>query len=178
MNKLVMFSGLPGVGKTTISKLFCEMNNGSTIDLDDFKRTDVDPRRVKEDIDPPDVRWGYYQKALDHAQTLFLGGAHLVVMDEVFHLAALRKKIDEFCRERGIHVVWIEIRCPYSVVRARLNRYERVGHLLSCEEALLMYRMFSDIFEPFEDKRGSRILVQNVGFASIEQAVKFIQGKM
>jgi len=178
MNKLVLFSGLPGVGKTTISKVFCQKNNGQAIDLDDFKKTDVDPKLVKEEIDPPDVRWNYYQKALDHARMLFLGGAHLVVMDEVFHLASLRKKIDEFCAERGIHVVWVEIRCPYSVVGDRLHMHEREGHLLSRQETLLMYRLFDAIFEPFEDRRGSRILVQNIGFASVDHVVRFIQAKM
>lgn len=178
MNKLVLFSGLPGVGKTTISEAFCKKNNGQVIDLDDFKKTEVDPKLVKEEIDPPDVRLRYYQKALQHAQSLFLGGARLVVMDEVFHLAALREKVECFCGERGINVVWVEVRCPYSVVVARLNRCDRDAHLLSRDEALLMYRMFSEIFEPFEDKRGSHILVQNVGFASIDHIVRFIQARM
>jgi predicted kinase len=178
MNKLVLFSGLPGVGKTTISKVFCQKNNGQVIDLDDFKKNDVDPQLVKEEIDPPDVRWGYYQKALDHAQSLFHEGAHLVVMDEVFHLAPLREKIERFCMERNIQVVWIEVRCPYSVVVDRLNKHNREGHLLSRDEALLMHRLFSKIFDPFEDKPGSHILVRNADFASVDHAVRFIQAKM
>lgn len=178
MSTLVLFSGLPGVGKTTISQAFCKKNNGHTIDLDDFKKTDVDPKLVKDFIDPPDVRWGYYQKALHRAHSLFLGGAHLVVMDEVFHLADLRKRIDTFCAERNIRAMWIEVRCPYLVVRDRLNMHEREGHILSPLETMTMYRMFHKIFEPFEDVQGSHILVQNVGFASVDHVVRFIQAKM
>lgn len=178
MKKLVLFSGLPGVGKTTISRAFCQENNGQVIDIDDFKKTTVNPSLVKSEIDPPEIRWEYYEKALQHAHSLFLEGHQLVVMDEVFHLSSLRKRIEEFSLQRNIEVVWIEIKCPYSVVVDRLSRHERTGHLLSREEALLMYRMFNEIFEPFENKRGSRILVRNTGFVSMDQIVRFIQAKM
>ncbi len=173
MQRLILFCGLPGSGKTTISRELCKVTEARLIDLDDFKKADVDPTTVTSQIDPPEVRWGYYQKGISEALRMFLSGVQTIVVDEVFHLAELRQRIESFCHKHGISLVWIEVRCPYSVVKHRLLSKPRVGHILSSAEALAMYQMFALIFETFE--QGSKhIVIQNIDPDAVDEAVSRI----
>jgi predicted kinase len=155
---LVFVSGLPGAGKTTISKKIAKEKGAQILDLDEFKRTDVDPTLVKTQIDPPEVRWGYYKRALEYAFSL----EGTVILDEVFHLESLRTKIENLCDERQVPVQWIEVQCPYEVVEKRLRSAARVGHILSTDEALKMYRLFQEIFEKFPEGKKNYTLVNNL----------------
>jgi predicted kinase len=176
--QLILFCGLPGSGKTTISRKLCEVIEAKLIDLDDFKKTDVDPTLVKSQIDPPEVRWGYYQKGLCEAVRLFASGVQNIVVDEVFHLAELRQRIEDFCHQQNILISWIEIRCPYDIVAQRLLSKPRAGHILSSEEALAMYRLFSDIFEPFIANSHRHIVIDNVNPDEVNGAITHILQKM
>lgn len=176
--QLVLFCGLPGSGKTTISRLLCEATEARLIDLDEFKKTEVDPTLVRSQIDPPEVRWGYYQKGLCEALRLFASGVRNVVIDEVFHLAELRQRIEDFCNEHGISLLWVEVQCPYQVVEERLSAKPRVGHILSTEEALKMYRLFEGTFEPFVPDSRKHALINNEGADGFDTAIAFILQKM
>lgn len=148
MKKLYLFAGLPGVGKSTISKRVSKKTGAKIVDIDDFKKIDVDPALVNNQIDPPELRWIYYQKALKHAFNLFDQGISTVIMDEVFHLNSLRMQLESLCT--GIcQVFWVEVRCPYNTVKKRLQSTTREGHILSTEEALKMHILFKEIFEKF-----------------------------
>lgn len=160
-NLLLLFAGLPGVGKSTISRGVGKKTGATIVDLDDFKKTDVDPVLVKQEIDPPDLRWLYYKKALKHVFDLFDQGLDMVIMDEVFHLHSLRTQLESRCADRQIQTIWIEVQCPYEVVKQRLQATARGDHILTSEEALTMYLRFREIFEPFPVYRKNRITVNN-----------------
>ncbi len=158
--KLLLFTGLPGVGKSTISKLVSKKTGAKIIDIDDFKKKDVDPILVKTQIDPPETRWNYYQKALEHAFGVFSKGVPIVAMDEVFHLNSLRARLEALCVKK-CQVLWIEVRCSYGIIEKRLQSKKREGHILSTEETLKMHLVFSEIFEKFSEKRQNHIIVNN-----------------
>lgn len=129
MKKIILLAGLPGVGKSTISQKISEKIWAKVLDLDDFKKIDVDPAFVANQIDPPDIRWGYYEKALKHAFSLFeTTNIPVIIMDEVFHLKELREKLECLCIEKEIQVFWIEVKCPYYLVKKRLIFQNRDGH--------------------------------------------------
>lgn len=161
MNDLFLCAGLPGVGKSTISKAVSKKTGAKIVDIDDFKKTEVDPALVKNQIDPPEQRWAYYQKALEHVFNLFDKGTPMVVMDEVFHLHSLRARLEILCRERNVRVLWIEVRCSYDTVEKRLQSTAREGHILSTEEALKMHILFTKIFEEFPACAENHIIVNN-----------------
>jgi predicted kinase len=157
MERLILLAGLPGVGKSTIARGIASDEGAIVIDMDDFKRVAVASSLVTSQIDPPEVRWTYYQSALAHAFTL--GGT--VIMDEVFHLDSLRTRLEQACRARGVQVRWIEVRCSYKVVERRLRAGARVGHILSTDEALRMYQLFQAIFEGFPEGKENYGVVNN-----------------
>ena len=153
----MLLAGLPGVGKSTIARRIAATENGRVLDLDDFKREAVASADVTSKIDPPEVRWIYYERALTHALTL----DGTVIMDEVLHLDALRTRLEEACTVRNVEVQWIEVRCPYEVVERRLRETARVGHILSTDEALAMYLLFQQVFEPFHEGKENYTVVNN-----------------
>lgn len=171
MKKLLLFAGLPGVGKSTISRKISEKTGAKIVDLDDFKKTDVDPTLVKSQIDPPELRWTYYQKALEYAFGLFSQGMSTVIMDEVFHLNSLRTRLEVLCTEQAVQVLWVEIRCSYDVVEKRLRSARREGHILSTEEALKMHLLFGEIFEGFPAFSSNHVVVNNENGASVDLLV-------
>ena len=173
MKKLILLAGLPGVGKSTISKKISQKTGAKILDIDDFKRVDVDPSLVTSQIDPPDVRWKYYQKALEHVFQLFeTSDIANIIVDEVFHLKELRDKIDSLCFDKGIDVLWIEVTCPYELIERRLRAQTREGHILSTDEALNMNVLFEKIFEKFSIDCNNHIILENVG--DVEMSVENI----
>jgi len=163
MNTIILLAGLPGVGKSTISKLISQKLEAKVLDLDDFKKADVDPSLVTSQIDPPSVRWAYYRKAIECAFSIFeTNETSTIVIDEVFHLNQLRYEFEALCSKMQIRVYWVEVRCPYSLVEKRLRAHSRKGHILSTEEALSMYLLFSEIFEAFSASSKNHTIVNNV----------------
>lgn len=174
MKRLLLFAGLPGVGKSTISRGVGQKTGAQIVDLDDFKKTDVDPILVKHEIDPPDLRWSYYNKALEYVFDRFDKGLDMAIMDEVFHLHSLRTQVESRCADRHVQAIWIEVQCPYDVVKKRLESNGRVGHILTTDEALNMYLRFQEIFEAFPAHGKNRIAVDNEGDADVDLIVRHI----
>jgi predicted kinase len=177
MKKLLLFAGLPGVGKSTISSKFSKKAGAKIVDIDNFKKTNVDPTLVKSQIDPPELRWSYYQKALEHVFGLFEQGILVVLMDEVFHLNSLRIQLETLCAEQCVQVLWIEVRCPYEVVAKRLQLTRREGHILSSEEAIKMNLLFQEIFEKFPTESKNHIIVNNEEIGNVDLLIENILEK-
>lgn len=174
MKKLLLFSGLPGVGKSTVSRMFSESSGAKIVDLDDFKKTDVDPVLVKSQIDSPEIRWSYYKKALEYVFRLFDQGVSIAIMDEVFHLGSLRAQIEALCEEQFVQVLWVEVVCPYDLVEKRLRLNKREGHILSTDEALKMNLLFQEIFEEFPSKSINHLTVRNENVSDVTSQMQNI----
>ena len=177
MKRLLLFAGLPGVGKSTISRQVNKETGARIVDIDDFKKTNVDPSLVKTQIDPPELRWAYYQKALEYVFGLFEQGVSMVIMDEVFHLSSLRAQLETLCATKQVQVLWVEVQCPYDTVEKRLQSTTREGHILSSAEALKMHLMFKEIFEGFPTDSPNHVVVNNEDGGSVGELVGSILKK-
>lgn len=177
MKKLFLMAGLPGVGKSTVSKFLSNKLEARIVDIDDFKKIVVDPTTVTKEIDPPEMRWLYYQEAIRHVLGLYDQGVSAVIMDEVFHLCSLRSSLEILCTQHDIEVYWIEVRCSYDTVAKRLRSIGRNGHILSTEEALAMHLRFMEIFEPFTPDNKNHIIIGNEDDVSVDLLVEQVLRK-
>ena len=175
---LVACAGLPGAGKSSLAhSLAARDKRVAVLDVDVFKQQLVDPELVTDQIDPPAVRWQYYLAALEETCRLLATEAiSTVVTDEVFHLRALREKIEGFCAERGVRVLWVEVVCSYELVSQRLATKSRPGHLLSSAETLKMYRLFREVFESFPPGQPNHLLINNQD--TLESSVRLVQTRL
>jgi predicted kinase len=169
---LVLFAGLPLAGKTTISKEVGRRLGFPIVDIDTFKRAVVDPAKVSKEIDPPEIRRQYYELALNHVEQLLCDNRGAII-DEVFHLASLRAWIEDWCAQKDITVVWVEVVCDRAVVEQRMSCGVRHGHILSTEEALQMNALFRGIFEPFENTP-DHVCVNNSGNTDLDGVVNIL----
>lgn len=174
---VLLVAGLPGVGKSTISRKVSHRTGAKIVDIDDFKRRDVDPTLVTSQIDPPEVRWNYYQKALEYVFSLFDTEVQTVVIDEVFHLNTLRVQVESLCKAHGVRVVWVEVRCSYETVEKRLRSKTREGHILSTEESLHMNLMFKEIFEKFPVDAENHLVIENEDDTDVDALIENILQK-
>lgn len=178
MKKLFLLAGLPGVGKSTVSKALNNKLEAKIVDIDDFKKIFVDPTAVTKEIDRPELRWLYYQEAIQHVLGLYDQGLSVVIMDEVFHLSSLRSSLEILCIQHNVEVYWIEVRCSYDTVARRLRSAERNGHILSTEEALAMHLQFIAIFEPFTCDSKNHIIIDNEDDVSVDLLVEQVLQKL
>jgi predicted kinase len=167
VQRLVCFSGLPGVGKSTLSKAISCKTGATIINIDEFKRMHVDSHLIRSQIDPPEQRWTYYRDSVEHAFKLFNQGVAIAILDEVFHLHSLRARIEDLCGVRGVCVLWVEIQCPHDLIRKRLVTTSREGHILSTDEALKMNLLFQEIFEAFPTDIENHVVIYNDGSSDI-----------
>ncbi len=149
---LILLSGLPGVGKTTVAKECAHQTRGLHFDIDETKRLIVPQDLVTEDIDPPEYRFKYYSKTIRKLPSLFAKSpTQVVIIDETFHMRSFREMWDEACKELNVKVHWIETVCYDKLVKERLCiGKDRENHILSADEAYSIYGLFKKAFEPME----------------------------
>ena len=148
---LILITALPGVGKTTLAKEFARQTKGIHFDLDDIKRVVVPEDMVTEGIDPPEYRYKYYAEAIRKLPELFAeSSAQIVIMDETFHLQALRQMWDEAARQLNIRVHWVEAVCDEEIVKERLSIGKDRGNHILAGKGYQMYLLFKKAFEPIK----------------------------
>ena len=98
-------------------------------------------------------------------------------MDEVFHLDSLRAQLEVLCAKRYVEVLWVEVRCPYDIIKKRLQSTSRKGHILSTEQALKMNLLFEKIFEKFSIHGQNHIVINNGDGTNVDLLVENILKK-
>ncbi|MBT6691592.1 AAA family ATPase [Candidatus Parcubacteria bacterium] len=180
MDTLILVSGLPGAGKTTVAKKLAYRLGDQAIhfDIDDIKRgVVVDSVALENDIDPDEIRWVYYQEALNLTHRTFEEGVYnCVIMDEVFHSKELRTRISDWCICQGVQSQWVVVQCSYEVIERRLNSNPRDGHILTAEQCLKLNRRFEELFDEFTIEESVTVInsdgkhVSNFDMSKIRQS--------
>jgi predicted kinase len=103
---LLLIGGLPGVGKTTVSREVARRTGSAHVRIDA-----LEAGLVAQGLAAPDaVGAAGYGLALTVADTLLAGGA-TVVADAVFPVAASRAPWTELAQRHGVPATWVRLVC-------------------------------------------------------------------
>jgi predicted kinase len=159
---LILVAGLPGSGKTTVSKILNEHLGGIHLELDEPKRKFI-PREVMHrcasegKTSPYPLLRQVYQYACDELSRLVEDSDEkpkFIIIDECFHLKEFRDMLDETGESLGYNTWFVEVICSdEDIVTSRLtgDRKRKQEHVLE-DMGLNMRQAFVKVFEPITER--------------------------
>jgi len=116
--RLLVVTGLPGVGKTTVARSFADRLDARLIRTDTV-RTDC----VSDPQYTPSERATVYDEVFDRARET-LDGERSVALDGTFQRRADRQRAVEVAAETGAALGVVAVDCEESIVRRRIAARE------------------------------------------------------
>lgn len=140
MPDLILISGLPGTGKTTLAKAFCKTAHARHFNSDLVRQTLGLRGHYR-----PEEKARVYAALLEKTREALLNG-QTVVVDSTFYLETIRQPFRQLAFEAGAALHWIEVCAAEGIVR------ERVGQSRPDSEAdYAVYQKIKSAFEPLTD---------------------------
>lgn len=161
-NNLILVAGLPGSGKTTVSRILNEHLKGIHLELDEPKR-EIIPRDVMHrcasegKTSPYPLLRQVYQHACDALSNLVENSSEkprFIIIDECFHLKEFRDMLGQAGELHGYRIWFVYVICSdEDVARSRLtdDRKRKKEHVLE-DQALNMRQAFVKVFEPITER--------------------------
>lgn len=147
---LLLVSGLPGTGKSTISRGLVTRHGFSVIDSDVVRKqlAGVDPEAscrgpLDQGIYTPEMTARTYDRCLEAATEDLLRGGRVVV-DATFWRLEERRRFLRAARELGVAAWVLQCAAPAEVVRTRLRK--RVGDV--SDAGVEVYDRLAVVWEP------------------------------
>jgi adenylylsulfate kinase len=176
----VWFTGLPGSGKSKISKIVCEMltDNGITcerIEMDAIRKQYVrNPEYTDEERD------FVYEKLVDFAEKGVKSGKNIII-DATAHKRLYR----EMARKKIKRFIEVMVRCPLSICIERESKREKGLVVAQMYRKALERKEKGAQFEdlgpvigvdvPYEENQGAEIIVDNSTGTAMDNARKVNQ---
>jgi predicted kinase len=113
---LLLFSGLPGTGKTTLARAYAARYPVLHLNSD-IVRAELDLRGHYSPEDKAKV----YAALLERAGTALRSGRD-VLIDSTFYTRAIRQPFIDLAAENGADLRWIELRASEETIRERVSR--------------------------------------------------------
>lgn len=137
---LILISGLPGSGKTTLARAFSAQYGALHLNSDIVRRemslmgnyTDADKARV-------------YATLQARAQEALAKGQHVVV-DSTFYKESIRQPFRQLAAEAQASVFWVEVQAQEPTIRERLKSPRP-----DSEADFAVYEKIRDAAEPFTE---------------------------
>ena len=160
---LILVAGLPGSGKTTVSKILEERLGGIHLELDQPKR-EIIPREVmlgcasEGRTSPYPLLRQVYQHACDELSRLVDDSDEkpkFIIIDECFHLKEFRDMLCETGESLGYTSWFVKVICSdEDIVTSRLtgDKKRKQEHVLE-DKALHMRQAFAKVFEPVTERQ-------------------------
>ncbi len=140
---LVLLTGLPGTGKSTIANRLARRIGASVLRTDEVRKRILDAPTYSEE-----------EKELVYKAT-FLISEHLlrakrnVIIDGTFYKRALRKRIYRIAAETRSDMTIVECTAPEWVIQRRMKRREKRRGLSDADYGV--YKKITAQYEPIEE---------------------------
>jgi aminoglycoside phosphotransferase family enzyme/predicted kinase len=144
---LVLVSGLPGTGKTTLAKSLVD-----AVHFDEVLRSDVIRKELagqsptapgSAELYTPDSTERTYDECWCRTRKRLLSG-HRVIVDATFQRESFRRRFLQLALDCGVRAVWLECQAPAEIVQRRLA--ERHGDASDADWSV--YQRLRDRWEP------------------------------
>jgi uncharacterized protein len=119
---LILVSGLPGTGKSTLARGLAEITS-----IDEVLRSDVVRKELAASSGSPTAKRyspqeidRVYEECRTRAQACLLTGGRVIV-DATFHSEAQRQSFIQLAIDCGVRCLWLEGTAPAEVTRQRLE---------------------------------------------------------
>lgn len=140
--RLVVYCGLPGVGKSTVSEYTAEQLSATRYRSDEVRYDLFDD----PEYTPAEIR-KTYQELLNRTRRELAAGRDVVV-DGTFKQARHREQAETVARETSATLQFVRVICPPEVVRKRItNRTDDAS-----DANLSVYKELREEFEPLESE--------------------------
>ncbi|MDZ7701575.1 MAG: AAA family ATPase [Halobacteriales archaeon] len=147
---VVVVCGLPGVGKSTVSRAIADAVDGVVLRTDVIRQeivenpvyTAAEKRRVYDEL---------FERAREHA-----GEGRTVVLDGTYRRRTYRDRARDLAAELDTGFDLVNVRCDEAVVEDRIAAREDDAS----EADFAVYEQYRDSFEPFV---GDHLTVDNSG---------------
>jgi predicted kinase len=136
---LILISGLPGSGKSTVARAYVARYGGTHINSD-LVRGDLGLRGQYAPGDKEKV----YAAMLSKIRTVLAAGG-VAVVDSTFYKKAIRAPFEAVAQDLGLPVVRIQVRAEEALIRRRLQTPRP-----DSEADFSVYEKIRDAFEPWE----------------------------
>lgn len=137
---LVVLTGLPGTGKTTVAEELAKELDAKVLSTDKIRRGAVEKPGYSKT-----KKKRVYEEMLRQAGHLSAKNER-VILDATFFKKELRDKAAKIGRERNKHVFFIEIVCPEEEVKSRISKNKREYS----DADYRVYKIIQSKFEPVE----------------------------
>lgn len=136
---LILISGLPGSGKSTVAKAYVSRYGGAHINSDLIRRE----LGLRGHYLPGD-KARVYAAMLDRTEAVLAAGGSAVV-DSTFYRKAIRQPFEALALRLGVPVFRIEVRAREETIRRRLQAPRP-----DSEADFAVYETIRDAYEPWE----------------------------
>lgn len=153
MSKLVVFAGLPGVGKTTLCKLLKEKIDCNFFDSDEYAMKSNHFKKETKELSEHELnkrRMKFYNLKLNEVKKL-MSKHKLIIMDAVFDKKKLREKFYKMIKEINGKLIIVKVVAPEKITKERILKDKskrRPG--FTPESRLKVYKVMKKGWEPIK----------------------------
>lgn len=163
--KLLMVTGLPGTGKTTLATAIAERIGARHFNTD-MLREDMGLRGRYDQAAKERV----YLQLLDRTREGLQSGGNVVV-DGTFYQTQLRNRFRQLANTEGASIHWIELWADPNLIRARVSKKRRYS-----EADFGIYLKIKALYEPIQGPR-LRLQSDNTNLEEImEKILTYLSG--
>lgn len=116
---LVLVSGLPGTGKSTLAKMLADSADFEIL-RSDVIRKEIFAERDQANLYAPDMTQRVYDECWRRARERLLEGGRVIV-DATFQTEANRQRFLQLAIDCGIRALWLECTASEDITKSRLD---------------------------------------------------------